>query len=426
MVESVVIVGASLGGIRAAEALRRSAFSGAITVIGDEAHLPYNRPPLSKHFLASQIELEAIFFPRRSLVSDVSWHVGTRITSADFDEQTLTSAHSDTYSYDSLIIATGLRPKRLRIPGSELWGCFALRTLDDAVELRSALTPESRVVVVGSGFIGCEVAATVRSLGCEVTVIGRDEFPMQRPLGTELAAELMRRNEDHGIRFRMLTRVKQILGEDRVTGVALDDGTTMECNVVVEAVGSQQNTEWLRGNDIDADQGILTDSAMRVLRRDGQAWKNVFAVGDVARFPNKLFGDEASTVEHWNIPTETAKRAAEIIAAGVVGPEALELALSRRFAPIPSFWSDQFDAHLLAYGMLGRADRIKLVHGRVSTECIFGYFHGETLVGVCGIGNRSMVMHYRDQLAQQSGSNGSDPAPFLLTSSRADTPKARQ
>lgn len=402
MGESVVIVGASLGGLRTAEALRRSAFTGTITVIGDEPHFPYNRPPLSKDFLASRIDAQAVAFPRRPSLSDVSWILGTKAVSADLENTLVTTADGRSHPYDSLVIATGLRPRRLTIPGAGIPGSYALRTLDDAERLRSALSPDARVLVVGAGFIGCEVAATVRGLGCAVTVVGRDAIPLQRPLGAELATELMRRNEGRGVQFRTQASAARILGAHHVEGLELADGSIIECDVVVEAVGSVHNTEWLDGNDIDADAGILTDSGMRALTRGGGPWADVFAVGDVARFPNELFGGPAASIEHWNIPTETAKRAAEVIVAGITGPDALAASLARRFAPIPSFWSDQFDAHLLAYGMLGRADRTELIHGDLHGECVFGYFDGDTLVGVCGIGHRSIVMGYRDRLARPS------------------------
>ena len=387
MTKPVVIVGASMGGLRAAEALRRFGYSGPITVIGDEPHAPYNRPPLSKEVLAAEVSHEAVAFPQRDSTADVNWVLGTRAVSADLEHGTVTDAAGVTHPYQALIIATGLRPKRLTINNGEIAGRHAVRTLDDAIALRSELKPGARVVVVGAGFIGCEVAATARKLGCEVSVVAPGSHPITRPLGIELARELQRRHEAMGVRFFMKTAVDDLVGETRVEGVLLDTGETIPCDVVVEAIGSHPNTEWLEGNDLDLTDGILTDNDMRAQRQSGESWQNVFAIGDIARFANPLFDDVARRVEHWNIPTDTAKRVAQVFTGQAEG----------RFAPIPSFWSDQYDMHILAYGLLALADEVKLIAGELSGECVFGYYREGKMVGVCGIGMRTTVMGYRKE-----------------------------
>lgn len=410
--ESVVVVGASLGGLRVAEALRRSGHTGVLTIVGEETHLPYNRPPLSKEFLASGMAPDALRFPLRPEIEDVSWIRGTRIAQANLQEHTLTAADGRRFGYDILVAATGLRPRHLESTRVLMSGEYVLRTVDDALALRSATNNRRRVVVIGGGFIGCEVAATLCSRGCQVTVIARDALPLLRPLGRELAAELMNRNESHGVRFVTNTGVIQVLGQGEVSGVLLDNGTVIDCDIVIEAIGSAANTEWLEGNDINTEEGILTDSGMRALRKNGHAWDSVYAVGDVARFPNGLYGDAALTVEHWNIPIETAKRAAQVITASTEGTEALEACLELGFAPVPSFWSDQFDVHLLAYGVLGYAERVQLMHGDVSGDCVFGYFQGDDLVGVCGIGSRSTLMKYRRELSMRALVRDADGNPI--------------
>ena len=395
MSKPVVIVGASMGGLRMAEALRRFGYTGPITAIGDEVHAPYNRPPLSKEVLATEVTHEAVAFPQRPATEDVNWVLGTRAESADLEHQTVTDSNGEVHPYRTLIIATGLRPKRLHVENSELAGRHAVRTLDDAIALRADLTPGSHVVIVGAGFIGCEVAATARKLGCDVTIIGPGSLPMLRPLGHELAEEMMRRHIEQGVNFRMKTNVVDLIGETRVTGVVLDDGTTLDCDVLVESIGSHANTEWLEGNDLDLSSGVLTDGALRALRADGTAWESVFAIGDVARFPNPTFGDEARRVEHWNIPTDTAKRVGQVVAAQFESDDKYAEVLAERFAPIPSFWSDQYDNHLLAYGLLALADESRLLDGDISGDCVFGYYRDGEMVGVCGIGMRSVVQSYR-------------------------------
>lgn len=401
MTKPVVIVGASMGALRTAEALRRFGYLGPITAIGDERYAPYNRPPLSKEVLATEVSHEAVAFAQRPATQDVNWVLGTRVVSADLENRTVTDSNGQTHPYSALIAATGLRPKRLQVKNGELIGRHAVRSLDDAIGLREALVPGARVVILGAGFIGCEVAATARKLGCSVTVVAPGVHPIVRPLGIELAKEIQRRHEAEGVRFVMKTNVSDLLGESSVTGVLLDSGEELSCDVFVEAIGSHANTEWLEGNDIDLSDGVLTDNAMRALRNDGSSYEDVFAIGDVARFANPIFDDVARRVEHWNIPTDTGKRVGQVLAAKLNGAENWPAVLEERFAPIPSFWSDQFDMHILAFGLLALADEVKLIHGEVDEDCVFGYYRQGKMVGVCGIGLRSTVQGYRNQVGSQ-------------------------
>ena len=402
MTKPVVIVGASMGGLRAAEALRRFGYLGPITAIGDEPYSPYNRPPLSKEVLANEVSHEAVAFAQRPATADVNWILGTRAESADLEHRTVTDSNGQVHPYSALIIATGLRPKRLQVSNSELAGRHAVRTLDDAIALRAALVPGARVVILGAGFIGCEVAATARKLGCDVTVVAPGVHPIVRPLGVELARELQRRHEAEGVRFKMKTAITDLLGEGTVAGVLLDSGEELACDVFVEAIGSDTNTEWLEGTGLDLSDGLLTDNAMRALRVDGSTCDDVFAIGDVARFANPMFDDVARRVEHWNIPTDTAKRVGQVLAAQLNAAENWPEVLEDAFAPVPSFWSDQFEMHILAFGLLALADDVKLIHGEIEGDCVFGYYREGQMVGVCGIGMRSTVQGYRAQVGAQA------------------------
>jgi len=391
----VVIVGASMGGLRTAESLRRFGYLGPITVIGEETYKPYNRPPLSKDVLANEVTHEAVAFEERAATADVNWVLGTRAVSADFEHSRVTDSDDQVHQYSVLVIATGLRSKRLSVSNGDLASRFALRTLEDAISLRAELTPGKKVVIIGAGFIGCEVAATAVTLGCQVTVVHHSAHPMLRPLGSELAKEMQSRHEAMGVTFKLKRSVIDLIGSTKVEGVLLDDGTVLEADVVIEAIGSHANVEWLSGNELDRNDGVLVDSAMRVMNRAGHAFPNIFAIGDVARFTNPVFDLEPRRVEHWNIPTETAKRAASVIASYLNKTENYPAILDDKFSPLPSFWSDQYDTHLLAFGLLALADKATLVAGELSGECVFEYTRGEQLVGVCGIGMRSIVQSYR-------------------------------
>lgn len=399
--QRVLIIGASLGGLRTAEALRREGYAGEIIVVGEENRYPYNRPPLSKDFLFGRADEYSIGLPLRAVVADVEWRLGVRAESADLIGKSVQMADGVTIRYSSLIIATGLRPRRLQISPGVRRGRFALRTIDDAIRLRASVAPGVRVLVVGAGFVGCEVAATCRALGCNVTVVGNGAVAMSKTLGDELGLELMSRHRLHGVEFMMERQIVRIRGAQSVECVETNRGETLYCDVVVEAIGSEFNVEWLVGNDLDIERGVLTNSAMRVVGRRGIV-RDAFAVGDVARFPNARFGGRASVVEHWNIPTETGRRAAQVIAAECRGVDELARVEGAEFAPIPSFWSDQYDNHILAYGMPSLKDRVELLHGDPRADCVYGFFSGSSLVGVCGVGDMRSVMKYRDQIGLDS------------------------
>lgn len=376
-----------MGGLRTAEALRRFGYAGAITVIGDESWAPYNRPPLSKEVLAGDVvSHETVAFPQRAATEDVGWVLGHRVVSADLANETVTTDDGEVFEYSHLIVATGLRPKRQVYPNNIHAGRHIIRTLDDAMGLRAELQPGARVVVLGAGFVGCETAATARKLGCEVTIVAPGTVPLLRPLGVELASELQKRQEAEGVRFLMKRSVVDLVGDARISAVALDDGSEIECDVFIEAIGSLPNTEWLEGNDLDLSDGLLCNQNLRALKASGESWSNVWGVGDVVRFPNPIFDEVPRRVEHWNIPSECGKYVGNAIAVGSTEAE---------FRPIPSFWSDQFDVHILSFGLLALADSNRLVEGSLDGDCVFEYYRGDKLVGAAGIGMRSVVQGYR-------------------------------
>jgi len=286
-------------------------------------------------------------------------------------------------------------PRALETAGAWLLG--ALWVLWQA--RRADLRPGVRVVVVGAGFIGCEVAATAVGLGCHVDVVAPEEVPMQRPLGAEVGAAMLRRHEAHGVRMH-LGRLPAHLDPSpsdpgRVGAVVLDDGTRLDADVVVEALGCVPNTEWLVPTGLDVSDGVRTDGWLRATDPEGHPRPDVVAVGDVARFPNALFDDVPRRVEHWSIPTDTARRAAPALVAGLTGRD-LDPA---PFAPVPSFWSDQYGLRVQSFGALGIADTVKLIEGDLDGEFVAGYERDGVLVGVVGIGLMKHLLEYRAEIA---------------------------
>ncbi|MEV7191240.1 FAD/NAD(P)-binding oxidoreductase [Streptomyces sp. NPDC093510] len=378
----IAVVGASLGGLRAAEQLRAAGWRGAITVFGDERHLPYNRPPLSKDVLAGHLPARGTELRRRPSVEDVEWRLGAAVIAADLTARTLTLADGSAHMYEGLVAATGVRPRRLPIPGGP--PRHVVRTLEDSVALAAGLAAGTRVLTIGSGFIGCEVAATARTAGCEVTVVAPEAEPMLLAVGADLGRALRRRHEARGVRF-LMGRLAAGLTAD---GAVLDDGTEVGADLVVEAVGSLPNTEWLAATaGLDLTDGVLCDAHLRI-----GGLPHAVAVGDVARFPNPRYGPVPRRVEHWSIPGDSARHAARTLVAGLTGTEGPG---AEPFAPLPSFWSDQFGMRLQSFGQPALADRCRLLEGDPESpddDLLYGYYQGTRLIGVAALGGPGAVL----------------------------------
>jgi len=388
--DPVIIVGAGLGGLRTAESLRAAGYQDGIVVIGDEPHLPYNRPPLSKEALAGGVRVEDLHFRRRDAIGDVEWRLGVPVVASDLTERTVTLADGQTLPFRGLVIASGIRPRQLPIPGPEE-GRVLLRNADDAAHLRGRLVSGERLAILGSGFIGCEVAATARALGVEVDVIALDDEPMIRPLGSDLGAAMKRHHEEHGVRFHLGRTITEFLGDDEITSVRLDDGADVPATVVLEAVGSVPNIEWLEGNGLDLSDGVLVDESLQVVGSPAPA----VAVGDIARHPNALLPFGPSRIEHWNMPTELGKHAGTTLAKAL--DDAGTNTTPEPFSALPSFWSDQYDVSLQSFGMPGLGTPT-VVEGELDGACIVEYHRGDDLVGVVGVNRSKDLMPYRKQM----------------------------
>ncbi len=380
--ENVLIVGASLAGLRTAQALRRQGYAGPIRLLGDEIHLPYDRPPLSKDVLAGKWDPErtALLRPEDDEL-ELVWQLGARATSLDLAARRVGVAGGEDVAFDALVITTGASPRW--IPGTEHCpGAFVLRSLDDCLALRTALDASPRVAVIGAGFIGAEVAATCRERGLETTVIEALDLPLERSLGARLGAMVADLHRDHGVDLRLGTGVRELLRagpSGPVTGVALDDGTTVDADVVVVGIGVAPNTGWLEGSGLEVDDGVVCDTRCR-------AAAGVVAAGDVARWTNPLF-DESMRLEHWTNATEQADAAAEALLRG----DAAE-----PFAPVPFFWSDQYDRKIQFAGRAGPDDETVLVDGSLAERRFVQlYARDGRLRGVLGWNRPRLVMKFR-------------------------------
>ena len=383
---SVTIVGASLAGLRAAETLRRDGFDGPITLIGDEAHEPYDRPPLSKQVLASDWEPDRIALTTSDKLADLDLdlRLGTAAAGFDLASRTLRldggETKGETLEVDALLIATGARCRTLGQPRE---GVHVLRSLDDCLALRADFdAAPDRVVVVGAGFIGAEVAATARTRGLDVTVVEALSAPLIRVLGPEMGEVCAAVHRDHGVDLRTGVGVEGFDGAGRVERVRLTDGSAVGASVVVVGIGVVPNTEWLEGSGLALDDGVVCDAA-------GLAAPGVAAAGDVARWPNRRFG-EAMRVEHWD----------NAAAQGAHSARAL-LGAAEPYEPVPWFWSDQYDRKIQLAGHVRPDDEVRVVAGSVAERRFAAlYGRGGRLMGALGFNRPRHVMRYRAMIEQ--------------------------
>ncbi|MFE7274108.1 NAD(P)/FAD-dependent oxidoreductase [Streptomyces sp. NPDC057623] len=359
----IVVVGASAAGLAAAETLRREGYDGTLTLVGDEPLAPYDRPPLSKQLLAAEWEPERLALRASGDLAglDLDLRLGVAATGLRLADSALESADGSTLPYDGLILATGVRPRRL--PGA---GGHVLRTLDDALRLRDRLTPGRRLVVVGAGFLGAEAAAVAWRLGCEVTLLEPAPVPLAHAVGAEVGAMLTRAHLERGVDLRCGTTVTEVT-ED---GVRLADGELVEADEVLVAIGSLPNTEWLDGSGLTVGDGVVCDEYC-------EAARNVYAAGDVARWYNPLFG-QAMRIEHRTNAAEQGMAAAR----NLLHPHA-----RKPFAPVPYFWSDQYDMKIQAYGYLRGHDEVAVVEGDLAEgRFVAAYRRGDRVTGALAVG----------------------------------------
>jgi NADPH-dependent 2,4-dienoyl-CoA reductase/sulfur reductase-like enzyme len=362
-VRRIVVVGASAAGLAAAETLRREGHEGTLTLVGDEPLAPYDRPPLSKQLLAAEWEPDrlALRTPDDLTALDLDLRLGVAATGLRPADRTVELADGSEVPYDGLIVATGVRPRRL--PGE---GAHVLRTLDDALTLRERLTPGRHLVVVGAGFLGAEAAAVARRLGARVTLLEPAPVPLAHAVGTEVGAVLTRAHLDRGVNLRCGVTVTEVT-ED---GVRLAGGELIEADEVLVAIGSLPNTEWLDGSGLALGDGVICDEYC-------EAARNIYAAGDVARWHNPLFGT-SMRVEHRTNAAEQGMAAAR----NLLRPDA-----RKPFAPVPYFWSDQYDMKIQAYGFLRGHDEVAVVDGDLAERRFLAVYRtGDRVSGALAVG----------------------------------------
>jgi 3-phenylpropionate/trans-cinnamate dioxygenase ferredoxin reductase component len=387
---SIAVVGASLAGLRAAETLRAEGFSGSITLIGAERHLPYDRPPLSKQFLAGTWGLDRVVLrPAEKIAAlELDLRLGCRVSALDVAGHRLTFDDGGTLGFDGLVIATGAHPRVL--PGTPaLAGVHTLRTLEDSIALAHAATDDARVVVVGAGFIGSEVAATCRGRGAHVTVVEALPQPLSQVLGVEMGAVCGALHRDHGVELRTGVGVQGLraldtsTGDGRVAAVELADGTEVDADVVVVGIGVTPTTGWLEDSGLELSDGVVADATLH-------AAGDVVVAGDLARWFDEGLGRHVR-IEHWTNASEQGAVAARSLLAGRT--QAL------RYVPVPYFWSDQYDVKIQVIGHPRPDAEVVVVDGSLeSRRFVALYGHAGRLVAALGFGRPRQLMGYRSLL----------------------------
>lgn len=383
---SIVVVGASLAGLHAARALRQAGYDRSLVVVGAEAHRPYDRPPLSKQVLAGTWEPERTALSRDADEAlDLDWRLGVAATALDPRARTVGLADGTTLDWDGLVIATGAAPRTL--PGTEgLAGVHVLRTLDDCLALRADLDAgPRRVIVVGAGFVGAEVAATCRARGLAVTLVEPLPVPLGRVLGGDVAATVADVHRDHGVDVRLGVGVDRVLGAERATGVRLADGTEVAGDVVVVGIGVRPATGWLEGSGLPLDDGVLADATCRVA-------PGIVAAGDVARWAHPIAGGHLR-IEHWDHAITQGAHAAATLLAGDGGGDP--------FAPVPWFWSDQYDRKIMLAGRTAGAEEVRVVEGSLAERRFVAlYRRGDRVVAALGMNRPAPLARWRARLAE--------------------------
>jgi len=385
---TIAVVGASLAGLRAAETLRAEGHAGTIVLVGAEPHLPYDRPPLSKQFLAGTWGLDRVLLrPSEKITAlELDLRLGRRAGALDVDGHTLDLDDGSTVRFDGLVLATGAHPRPL--PGTApAPGVYTLRTLEDSLALGAAVRVEgARLMVVGAGFIGSEVAATCRGLGARVTVVEALPQPLARALGPEMGAVCGALHADHGVELLTdagVVALRRGPHGGAVDGVELDDGTVLDADVVVIGIGVMPTTQWLEGSGLEISDGVVADATLH-------AADDVVVAGDMARWFDQGLGAHVR-IEHWTNAAEQGAAAARSLLAGRAQADA--------YVPVPYFWSDQYDVKIQVIGHPRPDDDVVVVDGSPSERRFVAlYGRAGRLSAALGFSRPRQLMGYRPLL----------------------------
>ncbi|MEV7524082.1 FAD-dependent oxidoreductase [Streptomyces sp. NPDC091371] len=409
----IVVVGASLAGLRAAETMREKGFAGSLTMIGDEPYEPYDRPPLSKQVLLGKATADRTALPRRRDI-DAKWRLGVPATGLDMAARRVKLADGDEVEYDRLLIATGVRARPW--PNEEeaaLEGVFTLRTRDDgvALERRLAAGPR-RVLVIGAGFTGSEIASACRERDLPVTVAERGAAPLVGALGGAVGEVAARMHHENGVDLRTGIMVTGLEGDSsgQVRAAHFSDGSVLETDVVIVGLGAQRNTEWLAGSGLGAGpRGIACDAGCRAFNIWGIVTDDIYVAGDVARSPHALFGYQFLSLEHWGNAVAQAETAAHNM---------LSEGMDRRpHVWVPAFWSSQFGVNIKSVGVPSMGTELLITQGSRDERRFVGvYGYQGRVIGAVTFDQCRWLDFYEQQIEQTAPF----PPPYATVDRRSE------
>ncbi|GAB2713480.1 FAD-dependent oxidoreductase [Kitasatospora kifunensis] len=406
----IVVAGGGLAGLSAASRLRERGYDGELVLVGEELRRPYSRPPLSKQFLAGELGAEDLTF-RADDTLQAHWLLGTQLLGLDTERKSVELRGGERLPYDGLVIATGVDAKRLPSTPVISDRIRTVRTLADAAAIQQAMQQARahHLVILGGGFVGCELACTARDLGMEVTLIVHSAPLLRRVLGSKLGEVVGRIQARAGVDVRLSTRISHWHDTGAGLRLRLDDGELLEADFVVLGLGSVPRTEWLRGSTLEVTDGVLCDATCHALDVAGRPMPGIVAAGDVASWPNARFDATPRRVEHLIHAVEMGQHAADAL---LEGPDQ-----APRFTPVPRFWSEQHGTRLQAVGMPALGERMEIVEGSLRSESFVATYHRDTargsqLVAAVAFDMPSQLLDYRDAIGRIG------PLPRTLTSRR--------
>ncbi len=373
--ESYVVIGAGQAGGRAVEAMRASGFEGRIDLVGAEIHLPYERPPLSKELLSEEAQFELIHDAAWYAEKDISVHLGAPATAIDRDAKRITVGESQSLAYDKLLLTTGGTVRRLAVDGANLTGVEYLRTIEDSQAIGAMLGDGKRIVVVGGGFIGLEIAASARKRGCSVTVLEAADRLMGRALPVEIGTAFDAMHRENGVDVRLDTGIDRIVGNGKVEAVVTSGGDSIDADGVVIGIGIDPDTTLATSAGLDVANGLAVDEYCRT------ADPAIYAAGDATHHPNPLVG-RSIRLESW----QNAQNQAIAAANNMCGAD-------KPFSEVPWFWSDQFDVNLQMCGAPDEWDRTVARGDLAARDGLLFQLDGERIVGAIGL-NRPRDMRF--------------------------------
>ena len=385
----IVIVGAGLAGLRAAERLRERGFDGTVTIIGGERHRPYNRPPLSKQLLTGELTPADLAFRTLPAELDVNWRLGTRVLGINSDARELRLPGNERVHYDGLVIATGVEPRHLRGTPIHDDRITMLRTLDDAHAIDRSLSHARHVAIVGGGFIGCEVASACRQRALDVTIVDVSNTLLGHSLGPTLGRVVTDLHRASGVKLHLGVAVDSWEPHDEGVRLRLANDEVIDADSVIVGIGTMPIVDWLEPLGLDLTNGILCGPTLHV-----EGLTDVVAAGDCARWPNLRFAPEPRRVEHWINAVEMGRHAADSLLAGQHA--------ATPFTPTPRFWSEQHGVKIQSVGIPALADDIKIVEGNAhNNRLIATATRAGQLVGAIAFDEPTRLLHYADLLEHQ-------------------------